>query len=301
MANEAAEPIMLASFDEVDAAAAEPVMHAVVGDDFTRSDKYKWYEQYADDKYSVIDGLKSIRMDDRQINLTKENNSQFIQFEMPRYYDGVDLMQMLIQVHYVNKNKEDGIATQVNVTYSANKIHFNWLVDKNVTNVEGEVDFEITATGSNEKSESYLWKSRPNGKLNILKSLAGNGVVKPSDDWYTGFVQLMTYTIPVQSHGSHLLEVSMTAQINGKTVTSNVIKKDVIWVMEDDMTPIISCDGNTIWITRDMYKIPVDGFDTVELIPIDTYEYQQLKELGGKTPEEIIDAYTLTLLEGGVL
>ena len=33
MANEAAEPIMLASFDEVDAAAAEPVMQAVVGDD----------------------------------------------------------------------------------------------------------------------------------------------------------------------------------------------------------------------------------------------------------------------------
>ena len=190
MANEAAEPVMLASFDDVDAA-AEPVMQAVVGDDFTRSDKYKWYEQYADDKYSVIDGLKSIRMDDSQINLTQEDNSQLIPFEMPRYYDGVDLMQMLIQVHYVNKNKEDGIATPVNVTYSTDKIHFNWLVDKNVTNVEGEVDFEITATGSNEKSESYLWKSRPNGKLNILKSLAGNGVVKPSDDWYTGFVQLM--------------------------------------------------------------------------------------------------------------
>lgn len=46
-------------------------------------------------------------MDDSQINLTQEDNSQFIPFEMPRYYDGVDLMQMLIQVHYVNKNKED--------------------------------------------------------------------------------------------------------------------------------------------------------------------------------------------------
>ena len=69
----------------------------------------------------------------------------------------------------------------------------------------------------------------------------------------------------------------------------------------DDAQGFISSDGNTIWHTQDLYKIPVDGFDTVELIPIDTYEYQQLKALGGKTPEEIIDAYTLTLLEGGVL
>ena len=76
MANEAAEPVMLASFDEVDAAAAEPVMQVVVGDDFTRSDKYKWYEQYSDDKYSVIDGLKSIRMDDSQINLTQVSLSR---------------------------------------------------------------------------------------------------------------------------------------------------------------------------------------------------------------------------------
>ena len=69
----------------------------------------------------------------------------------------------------------------------------------------------------------------------------------------------------------------------------------------DDAQGFISSDGNTIWHTEDLYNIPVDGFDTVELIPIDIYEYQQLKALGGKTPEEIIDAYTLTLLEGGVL
>ena len=181
-------PVAMTMSDEIETMAVSVYS---ASDDFTRSGKYKWYEQYEDSAYSTIDKLKNIKMDDSQINLTQEDNSQFIPFEMPRYYDGVDLMQMLIQVHYVNKENQDGIATPVNVTYSTDKIHFNWLVDKNVTNVEGEVDFEITATGSNEKNESYLWKSRPNGKLNILKSLAGDGVIKPSDDWYTGFVQLM--------------------------------------------------------------------------------------------------------------
>ncbi len=47
--------------------------------------------------------------------------------------------------------------------------------------------------------------------------------------------------------------------------------------------------------------ISTQEFDTVELIPIDIYEYRQLKVLNCKSPEEIIDAYTLALYEGGQL
>ena len=212
-------PVAMTMSDEIETMAVSVYS---ASDDFTRSGKYKWYEQYEDSAYSTIDKLKNIKMDDSQINLTQEDNSQFIPFEMPRYYDGVDLMQMLIQVHYVNKENQDGIATPVNVTYSADKIHFNWLVDKNVTNVEGEVDFEITATGSNEKNESYLWKSRPNGKLNILKSLAGNGVIKPSDDWYTGFVQLMDEKV---SEATKQAQAAAQSATEAKTAVANVDSK----------------------------------------------------------------------------
>jgi len=34
---------------------------------------------------------------------------------------------------------------------------------------------------------------------------------------------------------------------------------------------------------------------------IEEYEYKQLRALNMKTPEEIIDEYTLLLIEGGVL
>lgn len=70
---------------------------------------------------------------------------------------------------------------------------------------------------------------------------------------------------------------------------------------EDEAQGFLSSDGNTVWHCEELYRFPVDGYDTVQLIPIDTYEYQKLKALNGKTPEEIIDAYTLELLEGGVL
>ena len=69
----------------------------------------------------------------------------------------------------------------------------------------------------------------------------------------------------------------------------------------DDAQGIISSDGKHIWHVDDYYLIPSPEYDTVTLEEIDKYEYEQLKALGGKTPEAIIDAYTLTLIQGGLL
>ncbi len=63
---------------------------------------------------------------------------------------------------------------------------------------------------------------------------------------------------------------------------------------------VISSDGNTIWHVKDFPSVPTK-IDTVSLVEIDKYEYTQLRALNLKTPEEIIDAYTLSLLEGGML
>jgi len=64
---------------------------------------------------------------------------------------------------------------------------------------------------------------------------------------------------------------------------------------------ILSSDGNTIWHEVSLYELPVSGFDTVEVVEIDEYEYKQLKMLNGKTPEEIIDNFLLTLIENNII
>ena len=64
---------------------------------------------------------------------------------------------------------------------------------------------------------------------------------------------------------------------------------------------IMSSDGEYAWHVPGLYRIPADGYDTVELIEIDEYEYKQLKALNMKTPEEIIDEYTMMLINGGIL
>lgn len=64
---------------------------------------------------------------------------------------------------------------------------------------------------------------------------------------------------------------------------------------------ILSSDKNTIWHEKTLYKVPVSGYDTVELIEIDEYEYKQLKVLNMKTPEAIIDEFLLGLIEDNIL
>ena len=70
---------------------------------------------------------------------------------------------------------------------------------------------------------------------------------------------------------------------------------------QSEAQAIVSSDGSYIWHVDWLYKVPVDGYDTVELVEIDEYEYNKLKMFNLKTPEELIDEYTLQLLEGGIL
>ena len=69
----------------------------------------------------------------------------------------------------------------------------------------------------------------------------------------------------------------------------------------DEAQAILSSDGSTVWHVDGLYDLPIDGFDVVELVEIEEFEYRQLKVLNMKTPEEIIDEYNLLLLEMGVI
>ena len=72
---------------------------------------------------------------------------------------------------------------------------------------------------------------------------------------------------------------------------------------ENNAQAILSSDGDSIWHEDTLYKIPVDGYETVHVEKIDEFEYKQLKALNGKTPQEIFDQAVLLTLErflGGV-
>ena len=69
----------------------------------------------------------------------------------------------------------------------------------------------------------------------------------------------------------------------------------------DEAQAILSSDKNTIWHERTLYNVPVDGYETVSIEPVEKFEYEQLKMLNLKTPEEIIDAFVMSLLEENII
>ena len=142
--NEVAKPMMMAT------RMAAPMRSVSQEAGWIRvtSPSYVWFNDFNDDKISHINESKDITIDDSQINISQESKSQFIPFEMPRYYDGIDLTKMAISIHFTNSDKQHAASPAVNVQYKDDKIRFAWLVDGNATHIDGNLQFEIHADGS---------------------------------------------------------------------------------------------------------------------------------------------------------
>lgn len=152
---------------------------------------YRFYDnEYDDANYSNVDELKNIILDSSQFNITQEKNSQYIPFQMPRYYDGFDLTKTKLSIYYVNSNKNSHSDTPVDVYYNDDYIRFAWLVSEFATKVAGVLQFEIHADGENSKREPYTWKSKSINKLQVIQSLedVAIGEIGLSEDeikgWY---------------------------------------------------------------------------------------------------------------------
>ena len=133
--------------------------------------RYDYYREYSDDNISTVDIDKNISLHPKQTNITMEENSQFIPFEMNRYFDGYDLTNATFSIHYVTSDGYHGVSKPINVSFNNEKIRFGWLVDSFATHIAGLVKFEIHATGINSKGDAYVWKSKHNDKLNVLESI----------------------------------------------------------------------------------------------------------------------------------
>lgn len=252
---------------------------------FTRSGNYIWYDTYTDDDYSVVSEDKNITMSSNQTNITQENNSQVIPFEMPRYYDGVDLMKMTIQIHYVNADDNENYTAPINVSYSDSKIRFYWMVSDYATAKEGTLKFEIIATGAitipnTGESKNYLWRTRPNDKLTVLKALSGSGMTDPTgDDWYTQFLATMSQKVgEAQTAAAQAAQSASEAKavVDGLADTlANYYTKDevdgFVDLLEDDISKVDGLAKFNVQYDTDAQTIKfLNGETVIKTITLNT-------------------------------
>lgn len=90
--------------------------------------------------------------------------------------------------------------------------------------------------------------------------------------------------------------------MNGLAYVKYQPKHDIMLLCKpNEAQGILSSDTETVYHEKQLYPIAKKGIDTVEAIEITEREYKQLLALHCNTPQEIIDAYTLNLIEEGVL
>jgi hypothetical protein len=171
-------------------------MAATNEETWTKHDSYPYFANYRDPNISKIDEKKNVTVHESQVNISQEVNSQFIPFEMARFYDGIDLTKMALSVHFTTSDGVHFASTPVNVESTHDKIRFVWLVDENATHISGNIKFEIHADGaiidSNGVSYGYRWKSKPTEKFNIVKSICEDPDCEPvdvSEDWVVELVE----------------------------------------------------------------------------------------------------------------
>ena len=162
----------------------------------TPNTRYPYFKNYVDENISTIDDKKEITVHNSQINISQEANSQFIPFIMKRYYDGMDLNDMALSIHYTRSDGSHGASTPVNVEFDEADIKFAWLVDEQATCVAGVLKFEIHADGvifdNGGKEYGYRWKSKSTDKFNIVASLCATEGCEPisvTDDWVIDIVE----------------------------------------------------------------------------------------------------------------
>ena len=129
--NIAAPKAAMIDIDEAGAAPAsvmtleemQPIVaYSGVDGNWQEHTSYKRFLVFSDDNLSVINDKKEIVLNDKQINIAQETNSQYIPFEMPRYYDGFDLVTATISFHYDTSDRQHGSDVAINVTYNDEKI-----------------------------------------------------------------------------------------------------------------------------------------------------------------------------------
>lgn len=128
---------------------------------------------------------KEVFLNENQINIYNEDSSQYINFIMPRYYDGVDLSTKTCRIHWYSpeNNVADYDPAQSLQTVGDN-ITFTWLIKNSLTQYVGEIQFVVEFIGA-----GYVWKSKI-CTFEVLESLSDTGGLTPAptDQWYNAFV-----------------------------------------------------------------------------------------------------------------
>lgn len=174
-------------FEQAFAAAAE----VSSDENWTRLQKYEEKEYYSATDVEINLNERTIGDLSGNVSTLGEDNSQYIQFIMDRYADGVDLTTMLIQVQYKLEDGQESVSAPVNAYASESRIRFGWPISRIATQKAQTIQFIVFCTGNRQDGETYVLKTKPiKYKIEFTLGIGGT-IIAPDEDWFLQFENVM--------------------------------------------------------------------------------------------------------------
>lgn len=228
------------------------------------------------------------------IVVSMDNNSQIISFTIDRYFDGVDLLNKVIAIKYINALNESDRTFAVNVSNTDNKITFGWLIDNKVTKKNGYVRFAIEFLGYLDNGEFYCWSTKPS-QIEVSEGLyVDDSIEQPTPSWLQSWQiqadnNLKSMELQLRVNGNYVqwkhyndsqwVNLFNIGDISGTTTKDNLTNIEAQTVVDTSSNSeylrliITDKDGN---ITTHDIK-PVDGINGLTGIVYDIVDIDSTK------------------------
>ena len=143
----------------------------------------KIYDTYIDEHEIVTIDEKQPKLGNTGVLVAGDSNSQFMTFEINRYYDNIDLSDKFIKIFYIFTTEDGKIKPTkknpiysddaCNICYNDKKLRFSWLLPAEVALNSGKVAANISIIGEDNYSlNTTLFE------LEIQTSLTGNDITE---------------------------------------------------------------------------------------------------------------------------
>ena len=182
------------------------------------------------DEHGVVEVKNKIIGDmSKHISVKGESYSQYIEFKIGRFFDGIDLTKMQLAIYYIIPNVGEDESRPINVYYNENEIKFGWVIPPEVAQTNLTIEFCIYARGKLSDGNDYVLKTKTatyqiNDGLEI-----GSGIIKPTNNWYLNFVLEMDQKVSQASEGAVRAEQAASSVDEGvetvTTVRDEVVQK----------------------------------------------------------------------------
>ena len=243
--------------------------------------EYEWvdgYENgtYTDDMIFEVDkDTKQLQVITNQVLVSGENKSQFIRFQMPRYYDGIDLSTKNIQIIYITESGFSDINAAICVERNNENLRFGWLVPAAASYDVGVLSFSIEFVG-----DDYVLKTRV-ADVEVFDGLNGGEIIPEPEEqnWYIELQQRCDYVLN-QANAAKEAAAGSATDAAGSATDAATIKTAV-----DNTKTLI--DAVLTSLTASLEQI---GLNKTDIITLTGRIDQALADYDASAETEIMDA-----------